>query len=92
MRDADTGDDAGCADGTWALADFDGVGAGFCKVFDALWACYIACNEGDVFKVASDEADSFSDARGVAVCGGDGEDVGAFIDKVMGVMKDMVFV
>ena len=75
LRNADTGDDAGGADGAGTLADFDRAGAALREILDAGGAGDIAGDDGEIFELAADHFDHVAYAGGVAVGGRDGDGV-----------------
>lgn len=92
LGDADAGDDAGGADGAWPLADFDGIGPAFGEVLEPFGGSDISGDEGEVGKFGAEELEDLADAAGVAVGGGNGEDIDPFPDEVVGMGEDAVAV
>ena len=92
LRDADSGHDAGGADGAGALADLDGVRSAVCQVFDAGRAGDVARDDREIGKHFTDESDHVADSGGMAVGHGNGHTVDGFVDHLTDVIGDTVAV
>src|SRR5699024_6822787 len=86
LRDADTGDDPGGADGTGSDADLDGGGAGVEQRPGAVVGGDVAGHDGDG-ELGGDLADDVDHRAGVAVGGVDDEEVDARVDERRGPLE-----
>ena len=87
LRHACAGDHARGADGARADADFDGVCASIDEGNRAFVGGHVAGQQVDFGKALLDFAYRFEHARGVAVCGVDGEGIDAGVDQFGGALQ-----